>query len=65
MPLDTWLAFVAATMVLLLMPGPTILLVGPSNEGPARRVVQAETGANGATNINAGTAKVVKCSWLA
>lgn len=27
MPLDTWLAFVAATMVLLLMPGPTILLV--------------------------------------
>lgn len=41
-----------------------ILLVGPSNEGPARRIVQAETGANGATNVNAGTAKVVVCPWL-
>lgn len=38
MPLDTWLAFVAATTVLLLIPGPTILLVLSYAISQGRRV---------------------------
>lgn len=44
---------------------PTVLLVGPSNYQAALKVVQAETLANGATNVNRGTAKVVVTGWLA
>ena len=42
----------------------TELWVPPSLEGKARRIVEAETGANGASNINRGLAKVVVCPWL-
>lgn len=38
MPLDTWLTFVAATAVLLLIPGPTILLVLSYAISQGRRV---------------------------
>lgn len=38
MPLDTWLTFVAATTVLLLIPGPTILLVLSYAISQGRRV---------------------------
>ena len=40
------------------------LWVPPSLEGKARRIVEAETGANGASKINRGLAKVVVCPWL-
>jgi threonine/homoserine/homoserine lactone efflux protein len=38
MPIETWLAFVAASAVLLLIPGPTILLVVSYALGQGRRV---------------------------
>ncbi len=41
-----------------------LLVVGPSNEGAARRIVAAETGANGATNVNKGTAEVLVVPYL-
>lgn len=37
MALDTWLAFLAATMVMLVIPGPTILLVIGQSLGAGRR----------------------------
>jgi phage major head subunit gpT-like protein len=43
---------------------PNILLVGPSNWDKALKVVQAETLANGATNVYRNTTKVVLCPWL-
>ena len=44
---------------------PDLLLVGPSNEAAALKMVTAEKQANGADNIYRNTAKVVTCSWLA
>jgi len=44
---------------------PTVLLVGPSNWDAALKIVQAETLANGATNVYRNTTKVVLCPWLA
>ncbi len=41
MPLDLWLAFVAATTVLLLIPGPTVLLVLSYAISQGRRVAVA------------------------
>lgn len=38
MPIETWLAFIAASAVLLLIPGPTILLVVSYALGQGRRV---------------------------
>jgi threonine/homoserine/homoserine lactone efflux protein len=38
MPLETWIAFVAASSILLLIPGPTILLVISYALGQGRRV---------------------------
>ena len=38
MPIETWLAFVAASAVLLVIPGPTILLVVSYALGQGRRV---------------------------
>lgn len=43
---------------------PTILLVGPSNEMPARRLVEAAFNSAGATNVLANTTKVVVSSYL-
>ena len=37
MPLDLWLAFVAASAILLLIPGPTVLLVISYALGEGRR----------------------------
>ena len=45
-----------------IMPG--LLLVGPSNEAAALKMVTAEKTANGADNIYRNTAKVVTCPWL-
>ena len=42
----------------------TELWVPPTLEGRARRIVEAETGANGASNVNKGLSKVVVCPWL-
>lgn len=42
----------------------TELWVPPTLEGKARRIVEAETGANGASNVNKGLSKVVVCPWL-
>jgi phage major head subunit gpT-like protein len=44
---------------------PRKLIVGPSNEAPARRLITSETKANGDTNEWRGTAEVVVVSWLA
>jgi phage major head subunit gpT-like protein len=44
---------------------PNILLVGPSNEVAARKLMNATTAANGATNIVQGLAKVVVSPFLA
>jgi len=44
---------------------PDLLLVGPSNEAAALKMVTAEKQANGADNIYRNTAKVVTCPWLA
>jgi phage major head subunit gpT-like protein len=41
-----------------------LLVVGPSNEGAAKRLVAAETAANGATNVNKGTAEVLVVPYL-
>lgn len=41
------------------------LVVGPSNEGAARRIVESKTKANGETNEWEGTAEVVLVPWLA
>lgn len=43
---------------------PNILLVGPSNEIAALKLVEAEYNASGATNVLAGTTKVVVSSYL-
>ena len=43
---------------------PTILLVPPTLEADARRVVVAATLANGATNVWAGSAELVVSPWL-
>lgn len=43
---------------------PNVLLVGPSNEAAALKMVTAEKQANGADNIYRNTAKVVTCPWL-
>lgn len=43
---------------------PNILLVGPSNEAAAKKIVAAAQLAGGATNTNFGTAKVVVVPWL-
>jgi threonine/homoserine/homoserine lactone efflux protein len=44
MPLDIWLAFVAASMVLLLIPGPTVLLVLSYALSKGRPVAVASVG---------------------
>lgn len=43
---------------------PSLLLVGPSNEAAALKMVTTEKTANGADNIYRNTAKVVTCPWL-
>ncbi|MDH4449200.1 MAG: Mu-like prophage major head subunit gpT family protein [Rhodoferax sp.] len=43
---------------------PKILLVGATNEVAALKLVQAETLANGATNVNRGTTRVVVSPYL-
>lgn len=43
---------------------PTILLVGPSNERAAMKLVNADTLANGATNVYKGSARVVVSPYL-
>lgn len=43
---------------------PNILLVGPSNEAAAKKIVAAAQLAGGATNTNFNTAKVVVVPWL-
>ena len=44
---------------------PNLLLVGPTNEKAALKVVTAERLANGADNIYRNSATVVTCPWLA
>lgn len=44
---------------------PNLLLVPPSLEGKARKLMNNELGANGETNEWKGTAEVVVCPWLA
>lgn len=44
---------------------PTILMVSPNNEGPARRILQAEMVNGGDSNINRGLAEIVVVPWLA
>lgn len=44
---------------------PNLLLVPPSLEGKARKLINNELGANGETNEWKGTAEVVVCPWLA
>lgn len=44
---------------------PNLLVVGPTNEGPARRLLNNEFDANGATNPWRGTAEVLVVPWLA
>lgn len=43
---------------------PSLLVVGPSNEGAARKTVISETTAAGATNEWKGTAEVLVVPWL-
>lgn len=43
---------------------PNLLVVGPSNEGKARRLVKAEKDSNGADNVWYGTAEVLVVPWL-
>lgn len=44
---------------------PSLLVVGPANEGPAREILNAERNDAGATNVWRGTAKLLVTSWLA
>lgn len=44
---------------------PKVLLVPPTLEAAALKLVQAESMANGATNVYRNTAEVVVCPWLA
>ncbi len=44
---------------------PKKLIVGPSNEAAALKLVQAENNAAGASNVYKGTAEVVVVPWLA
>lgn len=44
---------------------PKKLIVGPSNEAAALKLVQAENNAAGASNVYRGTAQVVVVPWLA
>lgn len=43
---------------------PNLLVVGPSNEIAARKLLTAENGANGATNIFRSTADILVCPYL-
>jgi phage major head subunit gpT-like protein len=40
------------------------LIVSPTYDGPARRILEAERAENGATNVMRGTAKLVTWPWL-
>jgi phage major head subunit gpT-like protein len=44
---------------------PRLLVVGPSLEGPANRLINNERNASGADNEWKGTAEVLVCPWLA
>lgn len=44
---------------------PNLLVVPPSLESAAKRIVKAERDAAGATNVNAGTADLLVVPWLA
>ena len=44
---------------------PKLLIVGPSNEGAARKLLTADNNAAGATNIYKGTASLVVSPYLA
>lgn len=44
---------------------PNLLIVGPSNEGQARRLINNENDALGATNPWKGTAELIVSPWLA
>jgi phage major head subunit gpT-like protein len=44
---------------------PKTLIVGPSNEGAALKLINAEANAAGATNVYRNTAKLVVVPWLA
>lgn len=43
---------------------PRLLVVPPSLEGAALKLIQSEVGANGASNIYRNTAQVLVCPWL-
>lgn len=43
---------------------PTLLVVGPSNEGAGKRIIEASALANGATNVWQGTTKLMVIPWL-
>jgi phage major head subunit gpT-like protein len=43
---------------------PKVLLVSPNNEQAALNLIQAESLANGASNVYRNTAQVVVCPWL-
>ena len=43
---------------------PNLLVVGPSNEMAARKLLTAENGANGSTNIFRNTADILVCPYL-
>lgn len=43
---------------------PTHLIVGPSNESAARKLLNNELGANGESNEWKGTAELIVCPWL-
>lgn len=43
---------------------PDLLVVGPSNESAAKKILVAEKDANGATNINNGTAQILVVPYL-
>jgi len=43
---------------------PNLLVVGPSNEMAARKLLTAENNASGATNIFRSTADLLVCPWL-
>lgn len=59
MPLDLWLAFVAASTALLLIPGPTVLLVLAYALSQGRRVALASAGGVALGDLTAMTASLM------
>src|SRR4051794_21082585 len=59
MPLETWLAFVAASLVVLAIPGPTVLLVTSYALGYGRRPAAALVAGVGLGDLTAMTASML------